>query len=302
MTRREAAVAPAESATGAIYDLGYQGYDGPRLGRRAAFWTLFWASLRACFGLGRSGRAKVAPWGLTAIVIIPAAIAGAIHAVVPGGPSPFNYDNYLWELQPLFALFVAAQAPELVSGDQRNHVLSLYFSHALARSDYALAKLGALAAALFGLALTPLLVILLATVLASADLPAAIGEQVGNLPQIFGSPLIHAIPLAALGLAIASWTPRRAYATGAIIAVFLVSAAVGGILAEAGRGRLSEVAPLINPFVLFDGTRDWLLGATLGDSPVQDARLALPLFGALTLLLALLGTAAVLGRYRRIAA
>ena len=35
MTRREAAVAPRESATGAIYDLGYQGYDGPRLGRRA---------------------------------------------------------------------------------------------------------------------------------------------------------------------------------------------------------------------------------------------------------------------------
>jgi len=36
MTRREAAVAPRESATGAIYDLGYRGYDGPRLGRRAA--------------------------------------------------------------------------------------------------------------------------------------------------------------------------------------------------------------------------------------------------------------------------
>ena len=88
MTRREAAVAPAESATGAIYDLGYQGYDGPRLGRRAAFWTLFWASLRACFGLGRSGRAKVAPWGLTAIVIIPAAIA--LSTAVPSAPSSYT--------------------------------------------------------------------------------------------------------------------------------------------------------------------------------------------------------------------
>ncbi|HTI30486.1 MAG TPA: ABC transporter permease, partial [Methylomirabilota bacterium] len=70
MTRREAAVAPRESATGAIYDLGYRGYDGPRLGRRAAFATLFWASLRACFGLGRSGRSKVVPWGLSAIMIV----------------------------------------------------------------------------------------------------------------------------------------------------------------------------------------------------------------------------------------
>ena len=266
--------------------------SGPSSGRR----------LRATFGLGRSGRAKIAPWGLTAIMVVPAAVAGAIQAIVPGAPSPFNYDNYLWELQPILALFVAAQAPELVSSDQRNHVLSLYFSHALARSDYALAKLSALAAALFGLALAPLLVILVTTILVSADLPAALGDQMGNLPQVLGSPLIHAIPLAALSLAIASWTPRRAYATGAIIALFLVSSAVGSILAEAGRGRISEVAPLLNPFVLFDGTRAWLFGKTLLDSPVRDANLALPIFGVLTLVVAIVGTAFVVWRYRRIAA
>ena len=302
MTRREAAVAPRESATGAIYDLGYRGYDGPRLGRRAAFATLFWASLRAAFGLGRSGRSKVVPWGLSAIMIVPAAVAGAIQALAPGGLSPFNYDNYLWDLQAILALFVAAQAPELVSSDQRNRVLSLYFSHALARSDYALAKFGAMAAALFFLALAPLLVIFFASILVSTDVPAAIGDQLGNLPQIVGSPLVYAIPLAALGMAIASFTPRRAYATGAIIAVFLVSAAVGGILAEAGRGRLSMVAPLINPFVLLDGTRDWLLGASIPDSPVSRADLAEPVFGALTAVLTVIGIAAVLWRYRRIAA
>jgi ABC-2 type transport system permease protein len=302
MTRREAAVAPRESATGAIYDLGYRGYDGPRLGRRAAFATLFWASLRAAFGLGRSGRSKVVPWGLTAIMIVPAAVAGAIQAIAPGGLSPFNYDNYLWDLQPILALFVAAQAPELVSSDQRNHVLSLYFSHALARNDYALAKFGAMAAALFVLALAPLLVILLASILASPDVTGAAGDQLGNLPQIVGAPLIYAVPLAALGMAIASFTPRRAYATGAIIAVFLVSAAVGGILSEAGRGRLSLVAPLINPFVLLDGTRDWLVGASIPNSPVLRADLALWVFGILTEVLTLIGIAAVLWRYRRISA
>lgn len=302
MTRREAAVAPRESATGAIYDLGYRGYDGPRLGRRAAFATLFWASVRAAFGLGRSGRSKVVPWGLTAIMIVPAAVAGAIQAIAPGGLSPFNYDNYLWDLQPILALFVAAQAPELVSSDQRNHVLSLYFSHALARSHYALAKFGAMAAALFMVALAPLLVLLFASILASPDVPGAAGDQLGNLPQIVGAPLIYAVPLAALGMAIASFTPRRAYATGAIIAVFLVSAAVGGILSEAGRGRLSLVAPLINPFVLLDGTRDWLVGASIPDSPVLRADLALWVFGILTVVLALIGIAAVLWRYRRISA
>jgi ABC-2 type transport system permease protein len=302
MTWREAAVAPRESATGAIYDLGYRGYDGPRLGRRAAFATLFWESLRAAFGLGRSGRSKLVPWGLSAIMIVPAAVAGAIQALAPGGLSPFNYDNYLWDLQPILTLFVAAQAPELVSSDQRNHVLSLYFSHALARSDYALAKFGAMAAALFMLALAPLLVIFLATILASTDVVATFGDQLGNVPKIIGAPVIYALPLAALGMAIASFTPRRAYATGAIIAVFLVTAAVGGILSEAGRGRLSLVAPLLNPLVLIDGTRDFLLGNSIPDSPVPRADLDMWVFGALTAILALIGIAAVLLRYRRIAA
>ena len=302
MTRREAAVAPRESATGAIYDLGYQGYDGPRLGRRAAVATLFWASLRAAFGLGRSGRSKVVPWGLSAIMIVPAAVAGAIQAIAPGGLSPFNYDNYLWDLQPILTLFVAAQAPELVSSDQRNHVLSLYFSHALARSDYALAKFGAMAASLFMLALAPLLVIFFASILASPDVTGAVGDQLGNLPKIVGAPLIYAVPLAALGMAIASFTPRRAYATGAIIAVYLVTGAVGGILSEAGRGRLSLVAPLLNPLVLIDGTRDWLVGNSIPDSPVLRADLDLWVFGILTAALTLIGIAAVLWRYRRIAA
>ena len=302
MTRREAAVAPRESATGAIYDLGYQGYDGPRLGRRAAVATLFWASLRAAFGLGRSGRSKIVPWGLTAIMVVPAAVAGAIQAIAPGGLSPFNYDNYLWDLSPILALFVAAQAPELVSSDQRNHVLSLYFSHALARSDYALAKLGALAAALFILALAPLLVILFASIFAASDVVAAFGDQLQNLPQIIGSPAIHAVPLAALGLAIAAFTPRRAYATGAIIAVYLVTGAAGGILSEAGRGRLSQVAPLLNPWVLLDGTRDWLVGNTIPDSPVPRADLDLWVFGVLTAAFTLIAIGAILLRYRRIAA
>mgnify|MGYP001583970183 CR=1 FL=1 len=51
----------AGSATGSIYDLGYRGYDGPRLGRRHAVVALFVHGLRAVFGLGRSGRSKIAP-------------------------------------------------------------------------------------------------------------------------------------------------------------------------------------------------------------------------------------------------
>lgn len=302
MTLREPPIAARESATGAIYDLGYRGYDGPRLGRPAAVSTLFWASLRAAFGLKRSGRAKIVPWGLSAFMVAPAGVVVAISALVPGAPTPFSYDDYLWNLGILVAIFVAAQAPELVSSDQRQHVLSLYFSHALLRSDYALAKVGAFAAALFALAVVPMLVLFVGRVLLAADVPQAFGEQLENLPQVIGAPLIFALPLAALGMAIASYTPRRAYATGAIIAVFIVTAAVGAILGEETSGTLARLAPLIDPFVIIDGTRDWLVGASISESPVHDSGLALWWFGAIELAIALVGTAAVVWRYRRIAA
>ena len=38
---------PPAGPTGSIYDIGYRGYDGPRLGRRHAFTTLFVGGVRA---------------------------------------------------------------------------------------------------------------------------------------------------------------------------------------------------------------------------------------------------------------
>ena len=296
-------LAARESATGAIYDLGYRGYDGPRLGRSAAVATLFWHSLRAAFGWGRSGRSKIVPWGLTAFALAPAAIATAISALVPvGGASPFNYDNYIFQVTIILALFVAAQAPELVSGDQRHKVLSLYFSHALERTDYALAKLAAMVTAVFILAFAPMLVLFLGSILVATDVAGALGDQVENLPQVVLAPLIYAVPLAALGLAIAAWTPRRAYATGAIIAVFIVSAAVAGILGEATTGRLSDYAQLVNPFVVADATRDLLVGEPNFESPASRTNLGLWVFGVEWLLLSAVATGAILWRYRRITA
>jgi ABC-2 type transport system permease protein len=303
LTPREPTVGTRESATGAIYDLGYRGYDGPRLGRPAAVATLFWASLRAAYGLKRSGRAKIVPWGLAAFLVAPAGVSVAVAALAPGAPSPFTYDDYLWNLRIMIGIFIAAQAPELVSSDQRHRVLSLYFSHALERSDYALAKLGALSAAVFGLALAPMLVLFFGRVLLAADVVDALGNELENLPQVLLAPLIYAIPLAALSLAIAAFTPRRAYATGAIIAVFIVGAAIGGILGEAiTNGPLGDLAQLVNPVVPIDGTRNWLIGNAIPDSPVSQTGFPLYLFGLEWLAIVLVGGAAVLWRYRRLAA
>ena len=57
----------ASGPGGSIYDLGYQGYEGPRLGRRSAATALFRNTLKGCFGIGRGGRAKIAPLALAGL-------------------------------------------------------------------------------------------------------------------------------------------------------------------------------------------------------------------------------------------
>lgn len=300
-----AAAAPSgarSAASGAIYDLGYRRYEGVRLGRGHAVTTLFWSSLRAAFGMGRSGRAKIVPWGLALFAIVPALVAVAIVALVGEGISPFSYDNYLWQVQITFALFVAAQAPELVNGDMRHRVLALYFSHPLERLDYAGAKLSALAAAMLLMAIIPQLVIFFGNVLTSDDVVAGFIDELTALPQIIGTSLLYAVTLAVIGIAIAAFTPRRAYATGAIIAFFLVTGATSTILGEAARGSISDLAPLIDPFALIDGTRDWLLGGSIDDSPVSSSSVALPVYGAVLAGLVVIGLAVIAWRYRRVEA
>jgi ABC-2 type transport system permease protein len=265
--------------------------------------TLFWASLRAAYALKRSGRAKIVPWGLAALLLAPAGVSVAIAALAPGAPNPYTYDNFLWDTQVLLAIFVAAQAPELVSSDQRNRVLSLYFSHALERSDYALAKLGALAAAVFGLALAPMLVLFFGRVLLATDVAEAFGNELENLPQVVLAPVLYAVPLAGLSLAIAAYTPRRAYATGGIIALFIVTAAVSAILGEAiTSGPIGDLAQLINPFVPIDGTRDLLVGGPAPDSPVSDTGFPLYWFAIEWVAITLVTAGVVVWRYRRVTA
>lgn len=300
MPPETSAATPGIPAASAIYDIGYRGYDGPRLGRVYATWSLFLASLRAAFGLGRPARAKIAPWGLAAIAIIPAGVSLAIAASVGAEFSPFSYDNYLWQMQAIFGLFVAAQAPELVGGDQRHRVLALYFSHALERLDYVIAKLGALVAALFIVMGAPMLVLFFGRILSATDLVAAFGDELGSVPQVLGAPLLHAIGVGAVALAIAAFTPRRAYATGAIIALFIVGSGIAEAVAFGTDGPLRDLGPLINPFVWLDGTRDWLLGSTVAESPVARSGLSLSTYGLITLVAVLLSIGLTIWRYRRL--
>ena len=113
---------------GVIHDLGYQHYDGPRLGRAAIIRALYWHSLRSAFGIGRGvqGEDRAGPH-VRRRMCLPA-VANAVAAARGGAPhSPVRHLRRsgcgCWS----WSIFVAAQAPELVSRDLRSHVLPLYF-------------------------------------------------------------------------------------------------------------------------------------------------------------------------------
>ena len=77
------------------------GLHGPRLGRRSAVLALFWQTLRGSFGIGRGGRAKIAPFVLAAFAILPAVLAVGFASLAKqagGGAledaSPIRYETY----------------------------------------------------------------------------------------------------------------------------------------------------------------------------------------------------------------
>jgi ABC-2 type transport system permease protein len=298
----------AGGASGNIYDLGYQNYLGPRLGRRHAVWALFVYSLRAAFGIGRGGRSKVVPFGLAFLALLPALLSVGVTALLnraaSGGAveSPIQYATLYGYSQLVLMLFCAAQAPELVGRDQRYKVLSLYFSRALRREDYALAKLAALVTAMLLVFLVPEAVIFVGRVLAASDVPAALADNLQSVPPIIAIAMAAALLLGGISLAIAALTPRRAYATAAIIAAFIVPPIVVGIVTEIATEKVGRWIVVLDPGGVLGAANAFLFGRAPANPVYLDADLPGPVYLATVAVVTVICVAALLRRYRRLTA
>ena len=199
---------PPAAGAGVIHDIGYRHYEGPRLGRAAIIRALGWHSLRSAFGIGRGAKAKIIPVIAFVFMCLPA-VVNAISLATHGG-QVVKYDTYVFQLRVfIMIIFVAAQAPELVSRDLRSHVLPLYFSRPLRRLDYPAAKLGAFILACLALLEIPLLLLYLGSI-SQAHGGGAIWDQTRALIPGLLVGLAWAVLLASIGLALASLSGRRA--------------------------------------------------------------------------------------------
>ncbi len=239
-------------ARGAVYDRGYRPYDGPRGGRTAAVLALYKASIRRAIGLRRTWRQKVLPFGLLAVVCIPAAVNVGIGYATRNSPlegfSFFTYREYVGVSSSLL-LFVAVCAPDVICPDRRQRVLPVIFARPLTGSDYVLAKLGAIASIVFAFSFLPQVLLFVGQTLVSKD--GSLQYVRDNADVLWKVPVavaVLAVYYAALSLAISSLTPRRVVAGAAIFGVTIISSIVAVILEEAdalgGRGTLFNVLAL----------------------------------------------------------
>jgi ABC-2 type transport system permease protein len=312
LTAGPAGPAGASGGASVIHDLGYRHYDGPRLGRAQIVRALAWHSFRSAFGFGRGAKAKIVPLVALVALCLPAVVNA--FAMSKGNPRLVDYDTYQPTLRDLvMTVFVAVQAPELVSRDLRSRVLPLYFARPIKTIDYPLAKYLAFTAACLVMMEVPLL-LLYGGSIANVHGGAAVWAQTRALIPGLLVGLMWAVVLAAISLFLASLTGRRAFATGAVAIFFLLTFTLAEILLGAEGQQLGpqqvgqsviaapslaeKVSGLFSPFTLFDGVRMWLGGTDLADGVSNPGG-----FGAVYALVLVIITALCLAglaaRYRK---
>ena len=284
------------SESGVIHDIGYQRYQGPRLGRSALLAALYVHGLRATFGLGRSAKSKIFPWGVAGIVLLVAVINAGIRSQT--GTWLFDYyaldDTMSW----LVIFFVAVVAPELVSRDMRSGVLPLYFSRPVRAADYVVAKVAALVSGVFLLLGVPQFIMFLTGAFTTKTGMRGVWHELGQLIPGWGYTLLWAFIFASISLLVASLTGKRAFAAGGIVAVFLMTAPVVGVLSVLPSETSRHLAGLASPMSLISGVEIWLrdrtdLGLDVGSyGPIYGIEAFCLITACLLLLLA---------RYRKVA-
>ncbi len=247
---------------GTIYDIGYRPYEGRRLGRRFAVWSLYVLSLRNAFGLGRGVLPKVLAFGLVILAVIPAVVQIVTASVVPSDEFEFiRPHEYYGIIQVIIILFVAALSSDLVGNDRRQGTLALYFSRPILRGDYALAKLAALTTSLLAVTVLPQAFMFGGNWLGASDAWEWMKQNGDDFAPILGSGLLICIMVASLGIACAAFAERRSFALVAVLVVFAVPLAVAEIVIDISDGDAARYVVLFSPAHVMRGFTLFLFDA-----------------------------------------
>jgi len=195
---------------------------------------------------------------------------------------------------------VALTAPDVVCPDRSQRVLPLLFSRPLTGADYVAAKVGAIAAIVFGFAFLPQVVLFVGQMFVTRD--GALNYFTDHAEVLWQVPLavvMLAVYYAAIGVALASLTDRRIVGGVAILGLALVTSGIAGIFeASAEDGTALAV---INVLALPLALRDLIfLGHVSADSGLSGVSGGGVLAVTAYLVVLLSAVALLLHRYREV--
>ncbi len=216
-------------AQGEIYDLGYQHYDGPRGGRLQAVRSLWVNSFRTTVGLGRGARAKILPVLMSLFVIAPPAVFLVLAAISPVATQVSHADFYE-ATSILLLLFSAIIAPELLIPDRRNGVTTLYLVRPLTAFDYVTARWSAFLTVALLVTLFGQTLVLIANLQVADQVGEFLRENWLDIPRFILAGLIITVFVTTIPMAVAALTDRRAYAAAFVIAAFVITTPMSGLL------------------------------------------------------------------------
>lgn len=300
------AVGRFSPVTPAIYDLGFQHYEGERLSTWYAARALCWDTYRGAYGFGRSTRAKVMPFLLLVLVTVPALIVAAVAIFTGLDKLPVAGSQYVGGVSLLSTLFVASQAPQAVSRDLRHRTISLYLSRPLGRGQYVLAKSVALVAATMTFLALPVTVLHAGGLLAKLSVHDQITGWLGGL----WTAAMYSILLAMLALAICAWIVRRGFGVAAVVMALFLSVVVVGILAnviaynsvnnDLPAPAVAILALAVAPLSLIDGLRGWIVGDRLDDPLIPHSASLGTAYAIVYVVMLALSVLALAWRYRTV--
>ncbi len=273
-----------------VFDLGYQGYEGERTGRWARRRAMWWDGIRVSLGLGRGAGAKVAPWLLLGLALVPMLVLVVVAAFVGPATNPDDFklpsygDYYGWAMVPL-GLFAAVVAPLLLCPDRRDGVLALYAARPITPLDYIGSRWTAFFTVALTAALLPEAVLFTWNALDASKPGTFLADNWDVVPRFVLAAVVVAVVLTTLGLLVASFATRRAYASVAMLAVLFIGSAIGGIAESDFSGGVADAVTLASlPQALTDAVH-WIFGDEL-DRPVSGGVALLWLLGLTTVLAA----------------
>ncbi|MCL1597630.1 MAG: ABC transporter permease, partial [Actinomycetia bacterium] len=242
------------TSEGAVYDLGYQPFEGEHRGRKGAWITVWAEGLRRILGIRRKARRKIMPWLLVAIALIPSIIGVGVAFILPApvaeGVDLASQNADFFALGGTIAmLFTALAAPELLIPDRRDGVLSMLSSRPLTSTDYLTARFASLLTVVGAFLLLPQAVLFAGQVGTDPEgLAKGIVNAADTLPKILVVAAIYVIAYVPLGFAVASLSNRKAIAASVYLA---------GMIA------LTAFAEVIVRNAVFDGARWFALIAPI---------------------------------------